>query len=414
MFSSFTKNLNYKPLLFPFIASFSLLKLHKLNTKSSTLHCGSSHSEEDDSKISAGKTLNHKILKIEQKLDYLLNKESSKITSKDFPKFSKENSSLLKKILDESVWRRNHMLLTEEGFNINDIIQAGIDNQDHPIGIVSPSKDAYFTFEEIFVNAASNFHNRNIRLTKYDKENYAMIKNILNTTEDFLNKIISSIEISTNRNVEGHNFSSKISRSNRRELARNILHVLKSEESQIFEENGKFLSLENNKDLFSSEKQNPFYRSCGIYRDWPDGRFIYVNNEQTLHLVVNEEDHIKIIQKNENFAKNSENNSTTNIVKYLLNYYDLLDKLHNKLTFTYDENLGFLNSFLNNVGSGCYYRVSVKVPKEKIEEFKNHFKNNSDLEIKVNGEDVEVSNNTSYYNFSQFLVDLVSAKNILQ
>jgi hypothetical protein len=406
MFSSFTKKLNYKHILFPFIASFSVLKLQKLNTKSNTIHCGSSNSEEDDSKISAGKTLNLKILKIEQKLDFLINKEATKIDSKDFPKFSKDNNSLLKKILDESVWRRNHMLLTEEGFNINDIIQAGIDNQDHPIGIVCPSKDAFFIFDEIFVNAASNFHSRNIRLTKYDKESYQIIKNILNTAEDFLTKIICSIEISTNRNVEGYNFSSKISRSYRRELARNILHILKSEESQVFEENGKFLSLENNKDLFSSEKQNPFYRSCGIYRDWPDGRFIYVNNDQTLHLVVNEEDHIKVIQKNEKNEKN--------IVKYLLNYYDLLDKLHNKLNFVQDENLGYLNSFVNNVGSGCYYRVSLKVPKEKIEEFKNHFKNNSDLEIKIKGEDLEVSNNTSFYNFSQFLVDLVSAKNILQ
>jgi hypothetical protein len=407
MFSNFSKSINYKYTLFPLLASVGIFKLNtksNSNSKSNKIvFCGGNH--DDEEKVNTGRSISHRVGKIEQKLDFLIGRENVKIDLKDYPKFNKNSDSLLKRILDEGTWKRNHMLKTDEGYTINDLIQAGLDTPDHPIGLVSPSKDAYYTFEEILVNAASRFHNRNLKLSRYEKEDYPTVKNILNSTEDLLNSIIETIEITTHRNVDGYAFSSKISRFNRRELARNILQVLKSEESQIFEETGKFLSLEN-KDLFSSQNQNPFYRSCGFYRDWPDGRFIYVNNEQTLTLMVNEEDHLKIIQRVDDSSK-------VNKVKNLLNYFDLLDRLQNKLNFCFDENLGYLNSFVNNLGSATYFKIKIKVPENKIEEFKNYFKNNSDVEVNGINDSVEISNVTSFYNFSKFLIDLISAKNIL-
>jgi len=322
-------------------------------------------------------------------------------------------NNLLKKVLDEKTWRKNMMLTTEEGHNINDIIQPGLDNPDHPLGVVATSKDAYFTFDDILINIAQLYHNRNMRLKKHEKENYALIKNLITTMEDLLNKIIEDVEISTHRNVDNHLFSSKISRSDRRELARSILQIIKTEESDIFDESGKFLSLEDTREVFNPNNQNPFFRSCGFYRDWPDGRFIYVNNSNTLNLVVNEEDHLKLIQRC-NF-----NDKENNQIKFLLNYFDFLDKIHEKLNFAYDENLGFLTSLINNLGSGCNFNVKLLVSKEKGEDFEKYFGNISELSLKLLGqkEDVnvyEISNNTTFYNFSKFLLELASMKEIFQ
>ena len=94
----------------------------------------------------------------------------------------------------------------------------------------------------------------------------------------------------------------------------NSVNNLKSNENEVFEEQGKFLSLEKALEI---SKQNPFFRSCGFYRDWPDGRFIYVNNNNTLSLVINEEDHIRLTQK-------SENEMNPKFVKHIINYFDLI------------------------------------------------------------------------------------------
>ncbi len=388
------KSFNYKIIALPLIGIINF-KINFLTTTNfqKKLFCGNSEDEQNPST----KSINSKIRKIEQKLDYLISKEGLKVDIKDYPRLNKKGDSILSRILDETTWKRNYMLKTEEGFDINDLIQAGVDNPDHPVGLCAPSKDAYFTFEDILIRAASQFHNRNISLNKFEKENYPIIKNILTSSEDYLKSLVEKIEITSNRNIEGHPFTSKITRSGRREVARTVLSVLKGEESNIFEENGKFLSLgEDFKNL------NEFYKSCGFTRDWPDGRLMYLN--KGISLILNEEDHIKLVGQFE-----------TEPLNQLGHYVELLDKLQTKLELCYDDNLGFLNSIVNNLGSATYYKFSVKCDQSKVESFKNHFKNFPDLRLEYNQEkgSLDISNNTSFYTLTQFLIDLISAKNII-
>jgi protein-arginine kinase len=191
-------------------------------------------------------------------------------------------------------------------------------------------------------------------------------------------------------------------------VARLILQNLKNSEGEIFEEKGKFLSLDSNKDNFSSSNQNPFYRSCGFYRDWPDARFIYINGGQALTLIVNEEDHLKIIL---NF------NSKDNLpVQRLNEYSNLLQKLSKNLNFAFDKNLGYLNSLLSNLGSGTNFRVKIKIPENKKKEIINHFKNKSDLQIKESKEDnniIEISNITPFFTISDLITELMVTKDLL-
>lgn len=364
---------------------------------SKTSYCG-----EDEEKTN-NKGINQRLFKIEQKLDHILDKESHKISLKDFPRFDKNSGSILKSILDNSLWKRMYMLSTDEGYTINDIIQPGLDNPDHPIGIVALSKDCYFTFDELFLKAAQIIHNRNIELAKHEKESFLLIKNLLPNLEEILLKIINEIVITTNRNVDGYLFSGKISRSDRRELTRNILQVLKTEETNIFEENGKFFAQEGK---VSKRDQEEFSKSCGVYRDWPEARYAYANNSSAFNIFVNDEDHLKFLYKADGKSFN---------VKTLSNYYEMIEKLDEKLNFSYDNNLGYLNSLPSMLGSANVFVIKLNIEKSKKDEFKNHFKNNSMIVINDISDDIcEITNSTTFYNLSQFLIELIGIKTIFE
>ncbi len=152
--------------------------------------------------------------------------------------------------MDEGLWKRNYALKTIENFNINDIIQAGLDNPDHPIGIIACSKDSYYTFDELLINAAKEFHKRNLKLTKCEKENFPMLKSIISNFEELFQKHLVKIEVQNYRNLSDFPFSSKIKRSDRRELEKIIVSTLKKLETDLFDENGKFFDLRKNIDKF--------------------------------------------------------------------------------------------------------------------------------------------------------------------
>ncbi len=331
------------------------------------LYAKGGNGEEDEEKSSNMKNINSRLLRIEKKMDFLLERDSKDVVNEnDFPKFhfsesslkkddislieTNENDiSLLKQILNEKIWKKIHMLTSEEGYNINDIIQPGIDNPDHPIGLVSYSKDCYYTFEDILISAAQKYHQRNLHLLKYERDTNDMIISVLNSMDNFLEKNIYEIKISTNRNLEGFPFSGKINRNQRREITSRLYEQIKKFENFIYEdqEKGKFSFFENknndNQNVFN-KKFDQFLQACGFYRDFPDGRMAYISNDGNINVITNIEDHLKIILDVKN------NNDSGFSIKSLIDYFEFLKNLENSNRFCYDENLGYVNSLINNLG----------------------------------------------------------------
>lgn len=347
-----------------------------LNLKQSKiLHSkGGNNGEEDEEKTANIKNINSKLLRIEKKMDYLLEKDSKDfVYENDFPKFNFESNSnqntntntsssasLIQKVLNEKIWKKMHMLSSEENYNINDIIQPGVDNPQHPIGLVAYSKDCYYAFEDLLISAAQVFHKRNLHLAKYEKESNEMLISILNSMDSFLEKNLYALKISTNRNFDGFPFSGKISRNQRREVTNRLYEQLKKMENEIYEneEKGKFSFFESKgqeaKLSQSSALFDPFFQACGFYKDFPDGRMSYVSNDGCISIVTNIEDHLKVGLniKNESVNKNENesNNNNEFSVKSLIDYFEFLNKLEKENSFCYDENLGYINTLINNLG----------------------------------------------------------------
>jgi len=300
-------------------------------------------------------------------MDYLLEKDSKDyVFDNDFPKFhfssqsnssentSEQSESLIKRIMNEKIWKKLHMLTSEEGYNINDIIQPGIDNPDHPIGLVSYSKDCYYTFEDILISAAQLFHKRNLYLAKYEKESNKMLISIINSMDSFLEKNIFEVKISTNRNLEGIPFSGKINRNQRREVTSRLYEQIKKIENEIYEneEKGKFSFFENkgqNSRINTSSNFDSFFQACGFYKDFPDGRMAYISKDSNINIVTNIEDHLKINLTIKNKSEGTENNNEFS-TKSMLDYFEFLNKLEIANNFCYDDNLGYVNSLINNLG----------------------------------------------------------------
>lgn len=340
-----------------------------------------SDADEETSPIS---NIDSKVKLIEKKMNSIINRESQNISSSDYPIFASPSNSILKKIFEDkgiqNLWNRLSTLKTEEGFTVNHIIQPGLDCPDHPIGVVAYSKSCYYVFDEILVSIAQILHKRNLHNIGYKKENLNFLKdlfsnfnikknenkektgfsediyksqNLYNTTNyEFLNKLFNEnlleVNISAVRNLDGYNFSSGVSRSQRRDISKKILEfIIKNQSNTLVGKYGKFVQFDpqSNKGL-QIKDQNDFYRLCGFYRDWPDGRVIYFSKDDLLSIITNEEDHLKITfraeQENFNPQKFSE-------------FFDLLIDLEKNYPSAYDEHLGYLTSSPINLGKLYLY-----------------------------------------------------------
>jgi hypothetical protein len=130
------------------------------------------------------------------------------------------------------------------------MIQPGIDNSDHPIGLVSCSEDSFSVFDEIFLNVIKEFHGKNIILQKFEKENYTLAKSLINNMSNNFNEKFFSISVTTSRNFSGYQFSPKISRSERIDVETIFINLLRKYELDIFEESSKMTSLRKIKNYF--------------------------------------------------------------------------------------------------------------------------------------------------------------------
>src|SRR5690606_15594853 len=93
-----------------------------------------------------------------------------------------------------------------------------------------------------------------------------------------------------------------------------------------------------------------------------------------------------------------------------------MEKITKNLNFAYHENYGYLNTLPSNLGIGMYYKFlfSLSDKKENHEQIKSYFKNNQYVHCEILNQNekyyLELSNTSSFYNFSSFLIDLVNIK----
>ena len=99
-------------------------------------------------------------------------------------------------------------------------------------------------------------------------------------------------------------------------------------------------------------KEHGYFAFGGIYRDWPEGRGIFLNPTKTFLVWVNEEDEMRIISMQPG----------GNIGEVFTRLSKAIQKLESQLDVIFDDQRGFIASCPSNLGTGMRASVHIRLP----------------------------------------------------
>jgi creatine kinase/arginine kinase len=257
----------------------------------------------------------------------------------------------MKKYLTDEVYSKLKKLKTKSGYTLDMAINSGLENPDSSIGIYAGDEESYELFDDMFSPIIEEYHG----FTKDDKHKSSLdVSQLKDAT--FNDEHILSTRIRVGRNLKNFPLGTNISKSGRDEVESMIVEALESLTCK-----GKYYSLESMseedrkhliKEHFLFKEGDRFLKAAGLNRDWPSGRGIYHNEDKTFLVWVNEEDQLRIISM-------QKGGDIQEVFARLVQY---LDELEQKLSFVYNNHLGFIASCPTNLGTAMRASVHVKLP----------------------------------------------------
>ena len=102
---------------------------------------------------------------------------------------------------------------------------------------------------------------------------------------------------------------------------------------------------------------------CDLNNDWPNGRAIFYNNDLSLVVKINEEDHMDI-----QFSRDK-----TFVDDFFKKFNKISADLEEKLNFSMDEKLGYVTTLPDNLGTSFKIQTIMNAP---------HIKSKTDISSK--------------------------------
>jgi len=236
-------------------------------------------------------------------------------------------------------------------------IFSGVKNLDSGIGLYAGSHDAYTTFNKLFDKVIEEYHGHAPGATHQSEMTTDGITNAEFSEEDAA--MILSSRIRVGRNLAGYPLGPGISKEQRLEVMDKVVQGLNTFEGDL---QGQFYPLEGmdpavQKKLIDDhilfKEGDRFLEACGLNRDWPSGRGIFHNHNNTFNVWVNEEDQLRIISMQKG----------SGIIEVFQRLCDACAKIQAICDFSHDEHLGYITSCPTNLGTALRASVHIKLPK---------------------------------------------------
>ena len=273
------------------------------------------------------------------------------------PFFPTGTKSILCKCLTPEVWNQCKDKKDKFGFTFKQAIFSGSKWTESGVGIYAGSHDSYYAFAPLMDKVILNYHGH----SKTDKHLSSMDVNKLNCPpfpkdED---KMINSTRIRVARNLAHVPLGTAISRIDRIKVEELVTSALSEFTGEL---KGKYYSLpkmtqaEKDQliaDHFLFKGGDKYLESCGLERDWPEGRGIFHNDAKTFLVWVNEEDQLRIISM-------QQGSDIGAVFKRLSNAAGLIEK---KAKFANDDHLGYISTCPTNLGTGLRASVHINLPR---------------------------------------------------
>ena len=285
-------------------------------------------------------------------------------TVSNFPDLSQHNN-WMSRCLTKEIYDKLSVLKTPCGFTLDQAIQTGVDNPGHPfimtVGCVAGDEESYDVFGDLFDPVIEGRHNG------YKKD--ALHKTDLNAKnlvggEDLDSNFVISSRVRTGRSIRDLALPPHCTRAERREVEKIVVEALDTLKGNL---QGKYYPLNKMtaqeqdqliEDHFLFDKPvSPLLLSSGMARDWPDARGIWHNDQKTVLVWVNEEDHTRVISMQKG----------GNMREVFTRFCDSLQQIEEAMkkkghAFMWNKHLGFILTCPSNLGTGLRAGVHVKLP----------------------------------------------------
>lgn len=191
--------------------------------------------------------------------------------------------------------------------------------------------------------------------------------------------IVLNSRVRLARNIQEMQFPEKMNFIESRKNGKMVFDALKS---QIQEEDIILYDMWNeNQDMFDKYVEE-YLISDDLVKNANKGSFI-LNRDKTISIMINENDHIKIQCINSGF----------NLSETLECAVAIDDKIEETINYAFDEQLGYLTSNINDVGTGLKASVMIHLPALTMnKEIKNIIKDFKNVGIDINGVYIEDDN----------------------
>ncbi|KAK3786729.1 hypothetical protein RRG08_000937 [Elysia crispata] len=272
---------------------------------------------------------------------------------------AKTCKSLVKKHLTKDVYEKLKEKKTAHEATLGDCIISGTLHLDSTIGVYAADAESYTEFAPLF-DPIIKEHNK-IKAADaiaHPAADFGDLENLGFTEFEAEGSPIVSTRVGIARSHKDFAFSPVLKSEDRVQAEQKIVEVLKALEGDL---KGSYHSLEGlstelqdellkERLLFSNTDR--FLKAAGVYNDWPAGRGIFINEEKTFVVWVNEQDHLRIFST-------QKGGDVVGVYKRLVNAIKSLDE---KLTFARDERLGNLTVCPSDLGTALRASVFIKIP----------------------------------------------------
>jgi len=218
---------------------------------------------------------------------------------KSMPYFPAGTSSLLHKCLTKEVWEKCKDRKDKYGFSFKQAIFSGSKWTNSGVGVYAGSHESYYDFAPFMDKIIETYHGHKTT----DKHISSMDVKELDCPDFPADEdaMINSTRIRVARNLADFPLGTSISREDRLKAEALIVKALGTFDGDL---KGKYYSLPTMTsaerdsliaDHFLFKGGDKYLESCGLEREWPEGRGIFHNNAKTFLVWVNEEDQLRII-----------------------------------------------------------------------------------------------------------------------
>ncbi|MCP4021288.1 MAG: arginine kinase [Desulfobacteraceae bacterium] len=268
----------------------------------------------------------------------------------DYPIFSDESKSLIKKHLTFDRFHALKNKKTDNGFTFAKAIRSGIANPDSDVGIYAGDAQTYETFSRVLKPIILDYHsvsNNVCHTSDFSKSTLPLM--------DPENIYILSTRIRVARNLNGFPFTPNISLVQRKKVEQKITRALASLDKDF---KGIYAPLNNlppkdGRIQKGFPKGDRFQDAAGINADFPKCRGIFHSHNKKFQIWAQEEDHLRIISMDQG----------SDMASIFNRLAKGLDQLENNLEFACHKQYGFLTSCPSNIGTSMRASVHIKLKK---------------------------------------------------